>query len=156
MDDNKEVEEAGKETQSRIYFGVAVALFIAATMLIFAWNDSFYSDFEFYFTGIEDNKVSSKRMPPVGLLGIDFGNGQRRAFEGPVENGMTAVAALRAATRVGKLEVATDERGRVTNIAGVKNNGEKRWRVYLNGATIADLPGNILVKGGDRVMFRYE
>lgn len=137
--------------------GVAVAAFLAAVAAIFSWNNSFYHDMASYFADAPSSSKNGRvAVNGRGILGVDFGNGQRRAFAGDIYTGMTILAALRAAENVGSFQVKTDDRGAVVEIAGVKNNGRKRWRMYVNGDPLSELPGNLEIRDGDKVMFKYE
>ncbi|MBI2055750.1 MAG: hypothetical protein HYT42_02570 [Candidatus Sungbacteria bacterium] len=138
-----------------IIFVVIVLAFLIAAALIFSWNSSFNSDFQNYFSSPFSPGESS---PDVrGRLVIDFGNGRKRAFEGEVRLGMTVLLALRAAEKAGNFKTVLDERGRIVDIAGVKNNSEKRWRTDLNGLPVNNGSLNkTAVSAGDKIIFRYE
>lgn len=154
MDDSVELEEK-KKRDSKVYLGVAVAAFLGAVILIFSWNNSFYSDMYGYYTSAPPSAGVS-RPTARGRIGVDFGNGEKRAFGGEIYTGMTILAALREAENVGNFKTQTDERGKIVSIAGVKNNGRKIWRMYINGAPASELPGRVDIKSGDNVIFRYE
>lgn len=135
------------------YWVVAAAGFLGAVVLIFTQNERFYRDFLNYSRVLPS--------PPAGefhtaRITIDFGNGTRRAFEGPLEEGMTILSALRSAEEAGQFTVRTDTVGNITAIAGVRNAGGKRWRSYQNGTALADLPGHTSIRAGDRILLAYE
>ena len=154
MDDTVELEE-NKKRDSKVYLGVAVAAFLGAVILIFSWNNSFYSDMYSYYASVPPSAGVSKPAAK-GRIGVDFGNGERRAFEGRLYTGMTILAALREAEQVGNFKTQTDERGKIVGIAGVKNNGRKNWRMYVNSIPVSEFPGRMDIKSGDNVIFRYE
>lgn len=138
--------------QQGLYWTIAVAVFLAAVAVIFFQNEAFYRDFLGYFS-FAPSVVS---QPRTARLTIDFGDGTKRAFEGQVAGGMTIISALRVSQAAGQFEAVTDNRGQVIDIAGVKNGNKKRWEVYRNGDAVAELPGHVEIRPGDKLVFRYE
>ncbi len=135
------------------YWVIVVGGFLGAVALIFFQNDAFYRDFTGYFTLSPPPPARQFRSARVT---IDFGNGTKRAFEGESQAGMTILSALRLSGDTGRFKIATDERGAILSIAGVRNALGKRWRVYRNDSMVQDLPGHIGVAAGDRITLRYE
>ena len=131
---------------------VLLVVFAAAVALIFAANNAFYRDYAAYFTP----PPPAPPPAPVTRLVIDFGNGTKRAFLGPVEPEMTIVTALRASELAGNFSTSFNGRGEVLAIAGVKALGNKRWNLYVNGTLLRTPPGEFDVRSGDRITFRYE
>lgn len=66
---------------------------------------------------------------------IDFGNGTRRAFAGPVEPGTKALDAMSYAAAAGQLalEFAGQNEMAVVRVGEITNTVERRWQVDLNG-----------------------
>lgn len=143
---------SGKKPHEKIYWLIFLASFLAAALFIFFQNESFYRD---YIKIFSPPSSETPQLKPVRLT-IDFNNGEKRAFEGRAASGMTIVSALRVAQNVGRFAVAIDKGGRITDIAGVKNNAGKNWDIYVNKALISDLPGHIEIKPGDGIVFKYE
>ena len=135
------------------YWVIVLGGFFGAVALIFFQNDAFYRDFTGYFTFTPS--PSARQFRSVRLT-IDFGNGTQRAFEGASESGMTILSALRLSGDTGKFKIITDARGVLVSIAGVGNAPAKRWRVYVNGSMVEDLPGHISLQAGDQITLRYE
>ena len=136
----------------RYWVLLAVAA-LAAAGFMFSANDQFYREYERIFTmaGMPSN------VKPAGvLLTIDFGNGKKRAFLGKTSDGLTVYRALATSSEVGKFLIATDQYGHVTAIAGVKAESGHAWNLYVNGSAAAEVPGNIDIKAGDTMVFRYE
>lgn len=131
---------------------IFLAAFFLALGFIFFENDLFYRDFAEYFSSFAP---PAPEVSPTRVT-IDFGNGKRRAFEGEVERGTTAVLALRASEAAGGFHAVTDDHGRIVSIAGVKNDDGRKWRAYRNNAFVGDIPGNVEIGPGDRITFRYE
>ncbi len=142
------------QSYQRLYWTALLMAFAAVLAVIFSEDDKFYRDFERYFSGLQPS-ISGRATLPTRLT-IDFGNGERRAFQGEVEDGMTILAALFASQTAGRFSVSTDSRGRVIDIAGIRAGGGRAWRVYLNDAPIQDLPGHTEIQPGDKILFRYE
>lgn len=144
--------DSGASVKDRTRLAVVLVVFAAAVALIFAANNAFFRDYQAYFT------PPSPAPPPapVTRLVIDFGNGQKRAFLGPVEPEMTIVTALRASGIAGNFSASFNGQGRVLAIAGVQAFEPERWNVYVNGALLSTPPGEFDVRSGDRILFRYE
>lgn len=153
--DQKE-EKLGKSSANLFYLSLVIAAFLLALVLIFSWNNSFYYDMQSYATSPSLAPLGSVKPAGLGRLLIDFGNGEKLAFEGEVRVGMTVLSALRAAESAGSFKILTDERGRVVEIDGVKNNSHRRWRALLNGSLVADPPGGTAISAGDKISFKYE
>lgn len=158
MDEEKQTAEEGSHDPSGFYTAIAVLVFLAVLTLIFSWNDAFYSDYQIYFSSLDlsPSAASVRISNNVGHVTIDFGNGRMRAFEGQVQSGMTILSALNVSSRAGKFDAKADERGRIVNIDGVKNNSGKRWQTYLNETIVHSEPADTLIRGGDDIAFRFE
>lgn len=157
MDEQKQTGE-DSYNPSGLYTTISVLVFLATLMLIFSWNDAFYSDYQNYFSSNTPSlsAIDSRQANSIGRVTIDFGNGRLRAFEGEVQSGMTILAALNAASQVGKFDAKTDTQGKIVNIDGVKNNGSKRWQAYINEVPVREEPAGTLIRGGDDIYFRFE
>lgn len=143
---------ASDSTRSRIYWMITVGAFLGAVSWIFFENESFYRE----FTALAPPpSLTPSSFRPVRLT-LDFGDGRKRAFEGPVEEGMTIAQILRLAESAGQFQARFNERGEVIDIAGVSRSRLKRWQTYRNGERLQNLPGHIEIRPGDRVVFRYE
>src|SRR3989344_900559 len=136
------------QEHNNAYWFIVGAGFIGAVALIFFQNEAFYRDFLTYARVPPPPPVAELRS---ARLTIDFGNGTKRAFEGESGTDMTILSALRLSGEAGGFESMTDARGQIVSVAGVRNSGGKRWRVYRNGTVAADLPGHIDVEPGDRI-----
>ena len=147
---------ADKGSSNPLYIALTVAAFLLALVLIFSWNDSFYYDMQAYFLDQSLTPPGSRRVSSPGKLAIDFGNGKKRTFEGEVLRGMTVLSALRAAESAGNFRVLTSDRGVVVDIAGIRQNSHRRWRILLNNLPLSELPGETAIGAGDRILFKYE
>lgn len=89
---------------------------------------------------------------------IDFGNGTRRAFAGPVAPGTKAVDAMSFAAAAGGLAfefVGRDEMA-VVRVGDVTNTADRRWQVNLNGRGPVWRIQEIEVRPGDRLQLEFE
>lgn len=135
------------------YWVVLAVTSLTVAGIIFSANNRFYREYERDFAITPS--PSLEKSPGV-LVTIDFGNGKKRAFKGHASDGMTAYRALATSSEVGHFPLVTDPNGRVTAIAGVKEGLGHTWKLYVNGLAIAGVPGNIDVKAGDAMEFRFE
>lgn len=141
------------QSYQRLYWVIALAAFLAGVAVIFVQNDAFYGEFQRYFSALPEQPQGPGRTV---RLTIDFGDGRKRAFVGTSADGMTVLAALRAAAEAGRFAVSTDARGRLADVAGYRAGGGRRWAAYRNDLPLQDLPGHVEVGPGDRVLLRYE
>lgn len=146
------MDSSRNTSRNRLYWFLAIAAAVLAVAFIFLANESFYRDYQGYFTKDQE----PPHAPATARLTIDFGDGRRRAFEGEVAVGMTALSALRTAQAAGSFSLAINQNGEVNEIGGLANSGGRKWRAYRNGALLTDVPGHAEVAAGDRIIFRYE
>lgn len=88
---------------------------------------------------------------------IEFQDGSRRRFNGPIDEGMTVRDALEAASasqQYGGFSLALSDNG-IEEIGGVKNNSHE-WHYYVNGKLMSVSPWVEEVKPGDEIVFRFE
>ena len=135
-------------------WAILLAVAFVALVIIFAVNESLYHDLNRYSAPLPS-------PPPIKVassvrVNVDFGGGKVRAFRGTVPNGISAFVALSASANAGHFAVRTDAQGLVTTIAGLNSENGKSWHVYINNAHVSDVPGNLDVKAGDTLTFRYE
>ncbi len=138
-----------------LYWCIVGIVSVAAALVIFLENNSFYWESEGYFSMPDSSPIASKSAPPTRVT-IDWGGTARRAFQGSVEDGMTALSALRASALAGGFLVRTDEQGRLIAIGEAGAGAGREWRMYVNDAEVYDLPGHVAIRPGDKVTFRYE
>lgn len=96
----------------------------------------------------------------LARLTIKFDKDNARAFEGPVDENMTALQALIYASYGGSFDFRyfLDKNGYI-NLASIDGatNGPKNWHFYLNGKWVeAGEIGKIKIKNGDSIEARYE
>ena len=147
--------ESSLPPKDRLYLALTLVAFALAVAVIFAANDAFYRDFQRTFSHMPSVSHLSATANIVRVT-IYFGEDRRRAFEGQASSDMTALAALRASAEAGQFELALDDRGRVVEIAGVRNRAGKIWQFDINGSPASSLPGETDLSGGERISFRYE
>ncbi len=147
------------EPEIKPFFRSGLAWFIlvivaaVALALMFAANNGFFREFA---SNQPQTPPPSIVRPASLLVTIDFGGGKKRAFRSLDAAHMSAFAALSSSSVVGHFNLQTDEQGNVIEIGGVKANSDQIWKLYLNGTLESDVPGNIDLKAGDKVEFRYE
>lgn len=115
----------------------------------------FFADAEFgkeYQALQSAPEIKSKQETSLVRIQIEFGD-EKRAFEGRAGNGLTLGAALSEISGISGLDLATSENG-IAAIGTVKND-EKEWRVYKNDKPLP-APLSYTLRGGDRIMLRYE
>lgn len=89
---------------------------------------------------------------------IDFGNGTRRAFAGPVTPGTKALDAMSFAAAAGglALEFAGRDEMAVVRVGDVTNTADRRWQVNLNGRGPVWRLQETEVRPGDRLQLEFE
>ncbi len=89
---------------------------------------------------------------------IDFGNGERRAFSGPVGPGTTALDAMSFAAAAGslELELAGQDGVALVQVGKFRTSAQKRWEVRLNDrGPVQDLR-RTSIQPGDRLNLRFQ
>ena len=130
-----------------------IAVFFGTVVVLFVSNDRFANDFYSYMTfpALKQKEISTRV-----LVTIDFGNGKKRAFEGSVASPLAAGQALRLASKAGGMALKITLAGDVTEIEKVRNQSDKRWHWYLNGRAESRSILDAAVRGGDKVLVKYE
>ncbi|MBI2063840.1 MAG: hypothetical protein HYT65_02510 [Candidatus Yanofskybacteria bacterium] len=94
-------------------------------------------------------------------LVINFENGERKQFEGPVIGDMTILEALHASSRGDDFElrysIQKDGVVVLAKIGDAINFGNQSWHFYLNGESVntGDI-NKIKIKTGDLIEVKYE
>lgn len=130
-----------------------LAVFFGTVAVIFVSNDNFANDFHSYLTL---PPPTQKAVNSSLRVTIDFGNGKKRAFEGSVDSSITAGQALRLAAEAGGLPLTITLAGDITQIQNVRSQSEKQWRWYLNGQAEHRAILDVAVRGGDKILIKYE
>lgn len=136
-----------------ICWGTTIAAFLFAAGIIFFSNERFSRDMSFY---VAVSPSSVGRVEKAVRLTIDFGDGKRRAFEGVATRPITAEEALRFSGNAGGFSSSITLAGEVVEIGGISPVVSKKWRWYLNGEPEERPMLDVLVRGGDRILVKYE
>ena len=113
----------------------------------------------FWFSGNRrDNNVSQSVPKIIGkvVLTIDFGNGEKRAFEGDVVENETLLDALILTSKAGNFRYNLDERSNLAAIESFVKNSKKSWYWYLNGKKNSKSLNEIFLKADDNILIKYE
>lgn len=102
----------------------------------------------------------SMRVPASSIIGtvelqFDFGNGERRRFEGSIVKGMTLLDTLYGAAEAGKIEVVING-NKLASIGGLKNEKSQAWSIYRNKKKISTNAWGVPVLDKDEVLLKYE
>ena len=114
----------------------------------------------FLFSGNKrDNDVSRSSTPKIigeANLTVDFGDGERRAFEGSIIENETLIDVLNQAARAGEFSYKLNGKTDLASIGELADDGKKSWHWYLNGEKINKRPSEITVKPGSNILIKYE
>ncbi|MCX6813818.1 MAG: DUF4430 domain-containing protein [Candidatus Azambacteria bacterium] len=112
----------------------------------------------FWFSGNkQDNNISQSAPKIIGQaeLTVDFGNGQKRVFEGEIIDGETLLDALNQASKAGNFSYKLDEKNNLAVIEDFIRNNNKSWHWYLNDKKIDKSLNEIILKSGDKILIKY-
>jgi len=123
----------------------AVLLLILSGLLVFLFSPGQYLSLS-----------SAPKIIGGASLTIDFGNGEKRAFEGGIIKNETLIDVLNQAARAGDFSYKLNEESDLASIGGLVGGGKKSWHWYLNEKKINRQPGEITVKPNDRILIKYE
>lgn len=90
------------------------------------------------------------------VLTIDFGNGEKRAFEGNIIENEILVGVLTQASKAGNFSYKLDQKNNLAAIEEFIADGKKSWHWYLNGKKINKPLSEIIIKDGDDILIKYE
>ena len=113
----------------------------------------------FWFSGKrQDNDISLSGPKIIGQaeLTIDFGNGEKRVFEGEIIEGETLVDALNQAANAGLFYYQLDGENNVAAIESYTSNKNKSWYWYLDDKKVGGSSKGIILKSGDKILIKYE
>ena len=122
-----------KSMVAAVFFAVAAIVALAA---VGAQNDS---------TG---NKL---------VFVLDYGNNNKSAFRVPVSGEKKVWSLLQQATMIKNVDLRADRNFVPVKIDGFPNGKDgKKWELYVNGVRQKKSPAETVVKGDDKVVFRFE
>ncbi len=104
----------------------------------------------------------SKNIPePPKITGkseltIDFGNNKKRIFEGEIVANETIFDVLVQASKTGGFSYKLDEKNNLAAIEGFIKSGNKHWQWYINGKKAIEPLNTVYLKGGDKILVKYE
>lgn len=123
----------------------AIFLLILGGFLVF-WFSS--SDFRL--------KTQSPKIIGQAALTIDFGNGEKRVFEGDIVENETLANALVQASKAGDFSYKLDQKNNLAAVERFTNDGKKSWHWYLNGKKIDKSLNETIIEDGDNILIKYE
>ncbi len=118
-----------------------ILITVAVLLLILSWI------FILQFSGankLKDGTIQAPKIIGTAFLTIDFGNGQKRAFEGAIVENETVVDALNQASKAGGFSIET-----------FVANKEKSWHWYLNNQSVKSPLHEIILSPNDEILIKY-
>lgn len=111
----------------------------------------------------QQSRLNNKSLPPVSesemRVFFDFGNDERRIFDGAVIERMSVFDALKQSAKAGQFNfeyIFEREKVFIGAINGFSNQKNAVWKFYLNGKEISeDLLGVQKTRAGDIVEAHY-
>lgn len=107
----------------------------------------------------QDNNVSQFLAPKIigkAELTIDFGNGEKRVFEGEIIENETLIDVLTQASLAGKFSYKLDNKNNLAAIENFAAKAGKSWHWRLNDEKISKPLNEIILKSGDKILIKYE
>lgn len=89
-------------------------------------------------------------------LTVDFGNGEKRSFEGEIVENETLIDVLSQSAKAGNFSYKFDEKINLSVIDNFWSNENKSWRWYINNEKINEPINEISLKSGDKILIKYE
>ncbi len=110
----------------------------------------------FWFSPGQFSPLSASKIIGEASLTVDFGNGEKRAFEGSIIENETLVDVLNQAAKAGNFSYKLDEKNNLAAIDNFKSNKNKSWRWYLNDEQVNKPINEINLKSGDKILIKHE
>ena len=98
----------------------------------------------------------SQKIAGKAVLTVDFGNGDKRSFEGEIIEGETVIDALTQASLAGSFSYKLDEKNNLASIGNFIKDNNKTWQWYLNEKKISEPLNKVQLNANDRVLIKYE
>ncbi len=117
------------------------------------------SGFTAWFLDKNNDSASQTQLPAIigtAVLTIDFGDGNKRSFEGEIVEGETSLDALAQAAKAGNFSYKMNGNNELIAIENVAQKKNKFWRWYLDDKKIDRPLNDIVLKSGDKMLTRYE
>ena len=134
-----------KQKDNYILIIIAISLLVLSGLMIF------------WFSNFESNlKTQSAKIIGKASLIIDFGNSEKRAFEGSIVEKETLADVLNQVAKAGKFSYKLDEKNNLAAIDNFKNDKNKFWRWYINNQKVDKPTNEIILKPGDKILMKYE
>lgn len=89
-------------------------------------------------------------------LTIDFGSNRKRAFEGDIVENETFIDILNQASKAGNFSYKLDEKSRLIAVESFFKNDKKFWQNYVNSQKIDKPLSEVIIKGGDDILIKYD
>ena len=121
-------------------------ILITATLLILVISGAVVFWFSSQKTGRDGSVV----------LTIDFGNGEKRAFEGDIVENETVLDALILVSKAGDFRYKLDKKMNLAAIETFTATGGKTWQWYINDKKVAKPLNETILKADDRILIKYE
>lgn len=139
-----------KQNSDRILILSAILLLTLSINVIF-WSS----------VAKNQNNINVSRVLPIKIIGnakltVDFGNGDKRVFEGSIIKNETLIDVLNQAARAGDFSYKLNKESGVASIGKLAGDGKKSWYWYINGKKVNQSIGEITVKSNDSVLIKYE
>ncbi|MBI2054578.1 MAG: hypothetical protein HYT39_00550 [Candidatus Sungbacteria bacterium] len=150
--DNMSLNEVWWKRHHGWYWGVLFLVFFLGVASIFAVNVNFAND---YARSQSALALVPKAESVIVRVDIDFGD-KKRAFEGEARSGMTVASAVSEIADLAGLTF-TIRQGAIAGLGGKNSKiSGPRWTIYFNRVAIDKDALTKPLKGGDRLVLRYE
>lgn len=142
---------------------LAIAVFSGLLGIWYVTYQDQNASSEFARLGVTQELLLSRdslRVSPSSIIGtvelqFDFGNGEKRRFEGSIVKGMTLLDTLYGAAEAGKIEIVING-NKLASIGGFKNEKTQTWSIYRNKKKISTNAWGVPVLDKDEVLLKYE
>lgn len=129
-------------------------LMITAVLLLILSGGAIFWSFN-----VKNNNSALQVLPPkiIGqaALTIDFGGGEKRAFEGDIVKNETLVDVLIQASKAGNFSYKLDEKSQLAAVENFSKNNKKFWQSYINGQRVEKPFYEVVVKPNDKILMKY-
>ena len=141
-------------TTSPLRWLLLFAVFFTGVAVNFIASKDFNDDFLAIYS-TPPSFARSPRNSPLVIM-FDFGDGRKRMFQAYLSTSVNGKEALDGVKDSATIALAIAPTGKITSVDAVRDSSSRQWHWYLNGFEDERPITDVLLRSGDKILFKYE